>query len=260
MRGRISECKRVMVEKDSWDMIYKSIEVSQSGVILSPDDLAYIADGLFFRFLGNVHKRRVLSVGGGVDLVGLRLASMGAEVVSVDLSNVAGTRTRALADEFGIGGNFNAVAMNAEEMVYDNEFDIIVAAHAIHHMDLDKVLPRIRRALNVGGIFVAVEPCCQPWFLQKIHKLVPIHPACTVTKSEYELGREELNKIRSIFPNVEFTNYDFITRTNIEYFLQVVGFKSLMPRLRRLDFTLLNLFPSLDIFCTQVLIKAVKEK
>jgi ubiquinone/menaquinone biosynthesis C-methylase UbiE len=84
------------------------------------------------------------------------IAATGATTYGVDLSEASlGAARAAVANEanppaFGV--------MDAETLAFpDRTFDVIVASGCLHHVDLDRVYPELRRVLKPGGRIMCNE-------------------------------------------------------------------------------------------------------
>jgi len=113
----------------------------------------YIHDVFKFE---NFKGKRVLEigVGGGVDTA--EFLRNGAEVVSVDFSELSVKNASQLFKEAGLNGN---VLLSDAKLVpfKDSEFDAVYSYGVIHHIPgIEKVLEEIRRVLRPGGIFMGM--------------------------------------------------------------------------------------------------------
>jgi trans-aconitate methyltransferase len=91
---------------------------------------------------------RILDLGCGDGFLTRRIAESGATVVGADSS----PQMVAAAKEQGA----DAHCVNAESLLFDQQFDAVFSNAALHWMsDQDAVLRGVRRALKPGGRFVA---------------------------------------------------------------------------------------------------------
>jgi len=116
----------------------------------------YLRHGVFVSLLGEPVVQvlapkageRILDLGCGEGVLTEKIVASGADVLGMDNSEeqVAGARARGL----------NAIAMDAREMEFENEFDAVFSNAALHWMSpLSKVFENVYRALKPGGRFVA---------------------------------------------------------------------------------------------------------
>lgn len=90
---------------------------------------------------------KILDLGCGHGELTLRLSEFECDVLGIDLSEDM--------VHAAIENGVNAVVMNAEELIFDNEFDGIISNAAIHWMDdIGKVVESCYRSLKFGGRFV----------------------------------------------------------------------------------------------------------
>ena len=112
--------------------------------ILERDYVAWQMTNLL-SYMGSVRGKVVCDVGCGAGALTRALLRSGAKVTAVDLS---ATYLAALA-----GSGAKLACMNADDMNFDGEFDILVAADIMEHTFLYSV----NRALKIGGeLFVRV--------------------------------------------------------------------------------------------------------
>lgn len=116
----------------------------------------YLRHGSFVSLLGEPvvqvlapkDGERILDLGCGEGILTEKIIESGADVLGVDNSEaqVAGAQERGL----------NAMALDAQEMDFENEFDAVFSNAALHWMSpLSKVFENVFRALKPGGRFVA---------------------------------------------------------------------------------------------------------
>lgn len=120
-----------------------------------------VCDSLFakykHRILENVARKMVLEYGVGTGSHAFALAERGAFVTGVDISDTAIEVAKREALTRGVQVDFRL--MNAECLAFgDNSFDMICGTGILHHLDLQKALPEIRRVLRPSGSAVFLEP------------------------------------------------------------------------------------------------------
>ncbi len=215
-------------------------------------------DEIFNALLGQYSRHKVLTIGGGVDALGISLAKKGNSVVSLDISDEASRQTRELARQLGLEKKLSAVAMNCEEMAFDDEFDVVVCKRALHHMRLPEVLGRVRNALKEGGSFIAEEPVCLLKPLRWVHKKLPVNPSPR-TADEVEFTQEHLALIAGAFREVKFYYMEFLTRESVKYYLWKAGAGRALRPLGRFYFSLVNKYLTpLKYLSSYAIIRAVK--
>ncbi len=173
----------------------------------------------FDRLARELKKKRVLSLGGGVDRLAVLLAADGSQVLSLDLSPIAVRATAGLARQAGVAQRLTALTGTAEEARLASEsFDLVICKRALHHMEIDQILSRIHTLLARDGIFLALEPFCLLRRLRWVHARFPFHPY-GMTDDERELTGEDLTRIRQIFREVDVSYHDSMSRESIAILL-----------------------------------------
>jgi ubiquinone/menaquinone biosynthesis C-methylase UbiE len=98
---------------------------------------------------------RILEIGCGTGTFSRLLAGRAEKVLAIDLSP---QMIRLARQRSKLYPNIDFV--NADVMAYqfpDNQFDCIATLTTIHHLPIETILRRIRRALKPGGIFVCLD-------------------------------------------------------------------------------------------------------
>jgi SAM-dependent methyltransferase len=251
--------ERATREKQYWNEAYRAEGLNHEKYLWSKSvtNSSYSEDA-FNDLLRKFSGQRILTIGGGVDTVGMWLAKNNNRVVSVDISDVASGQTNELARQMGIEKNLSAVAMNCEEMLFEEKFDVVVCKRALHHMNLSKVIERVHQSLIEGGRFLAEEPVCLLKPLRWIHGKLPFHPS-PLTDDEDELTAEDLTLIESAFREVKFHYMECLTRESIKYGLWKAGAEGLLRPLGRFDFLVVNKYLTpLKYLSTYTIIQALK--
>ncbi|HYG10980.1 MAG TPA: class I SAM-dependent methyltransferase [Pyrinomonadaceae bacterium] len=250
---------RATREKQYWNEAYRAEGLNHEKYVWSQSftNSSYSEDA-FNDLLRKFSGQKILTIGGGVDTVGVSLAKNNNRVVSVDISDVASGQTNELARQMGIEKNLCAVVMDCEEMSFEEKFDVVVCKRALHHMNLAKVIERVHQSLVEGGRFLAEEPVCLLKPMRWIHGKLPFHPS-PLTDDEGELSGEDLALIESAFPEVKFHYMECLTRESIKYCLWKTGTDGLLRPLGRFDFSLVNKYLTpLKYLSTYAIIQAFK--
>jgi len=200
--------------------------------------------GVVWERLGNIDGARVLELGAGSGDYTVMLARRGGEITAVDVSEAAGEFTLARAEANGVGERICFVQMGVEQLAFaDQSFDLVVGFGILHHVDVERAGPEIRRVLDAGGRAVFREPLGENPVLELARNRVPYR-----------------DKARS--PNERPMTYDKITDIGV-YFGQVdvreMYLLSMVTRgmgrgpswdwLWRIDEWLLRRIPVLRRFC-----------
>lgn len=260
IRGDSGVTDRAARERAYWDEVYRVEGLDHEKYLWSKSvtESSYSED-FFNALLRELSRLKILTVGGGVDTVGVSLAINKNRVVTLDISPAAARLTRELSRRAGVERNLSAVVMNCEEMVLDEKFDVVICKRALHHMSLPRVIARVHDCLVEGGRFIAEEPVCLLKPLRWIHAKLPFHPESPRTPDEAELTEEDLALIADVFREVKFHYLDCLTRESIKYFLWRARAAGLLRPLGRLDFSLVNDYLTpLRYLSTYAVIQATK--
>jgi 2-polyprenyl-3-methyl-5-hydroxy-6-metoxy-1,4-benzoquinol methylase len=111
------------------------------------------------RMTGDIRDLRVLEYGCGTGWVTAELASMGAIVDSFDISTQSIEATQDLLRKHGLDARCTLRKMVAEKLDYaDQTFDVVFGFAILHHLDLEKSLPELRRVMKPGAKAFFAEP------------------------------------------------------------------------------------------------------
>jgi SAM-dependent methyltransferase len=192
---------------------------------------------------------RTLELGCGVHTWAFDLAVADAHPTAIDISPVAIEWAEQTAAERGITGATFAV-MNAEKLEYpDDTFDMVHGCGVLHHLDLDRTLPDIRRVLKPDGRFVFVEPMGHNPAINAFRRRTPQMR----TEDEHPLMAGDLAIIQRHFPATRVRRYHLTSL--IAGFLYQTPLADPVARvLERLDGLLLKL-PILRNWCWMVVIE-----
>ena len=119
------------------------------------------------KVLGNVRGKDVLEIGCGAAQFGIELAKRGAKLSGIDLSVEQIRHARANVRKAGV--EYKLYRGNAEDLsrFRSGSFDIVTSDFALGFIDLDKLLPEVKRVLKPGGFcaFSWTSPImdCMTW-------------------------------------------------------------------------------------------------
>jgi len=139
-------------------------------------DTSWHAMGLY-NFYQNIRGKRILELGCGDGLNALIMASLGANVVAVDISNYSEKIIRKVCEKIclknihPITGDFNEIDLKLKY------FDFIVGKAFLHHLTHDierKYLRKMAVLLKNNGEARFFEPAVNSKFLDMIRFIVPV--------------------------------------------------------------------------------------
>ncbi len=194
-----------------------------------------------FAQLGDVAGRRVLDFGCGHGMAAIVLARRGARVSAFDLSQGYLAEARRRADANGVSIQF--LQADAEHVpLADEFFDRVFGNAILHHLDIECAAREVRRLLKPGGWAVFCEPWdgnplwrwarSSPWLAAKDH-----------TATEAPLVAKDLERLRNVFPELDFWGHDFLPKAR--------GFGTC-------DAWLLRCWPRLRAWCRYVVMRLPK--
>jgi ubiquinone/menaquinone biosynthesis C-methylase UbiE len=163
--------------------------------------------------------RDVLVVGCGFGEDALRLAKLGANVRAFDLSGESLDIAERLARREGLSIRFDR--MPAESLDYpDATIDLILARDILHHVDIARTLPELRRVARPGAWFVMNEVYSHSWtdrvrrsrfvdgFLYpRMQKFVYGDEEPYITEDERKLTERDVAAIEALLDGVEFEEH-----------------------------------------------------
>lgn len=133
----------------------------------------------------------------------LRLARAGARHIhGIDISPESCATAKDLLVRHGFGERSTFRTMDAERLDFaDNTFDVIVCSGVLHHLDLEKAFPELRRVLKSGGRIICMEPLRYNPAIQLYRKLTP--QLRTAWEADHILTRKDLALAKRTFDSFE---------------------------------------------------------
>ena len=127
------------------------------------------------RMLGDLQDKRVLELGCGTGWLTVILCKLGAMVDGVDISDeqvkIAGKRVT--INNIENQADFHVMSANSLDFP-DETFDCVYGLSLLHHVDIRKCIPEVKRVLKKGGRAVFSEPVINNEFVESIRKMLPI--------------------------------------------------------------------------------------
>jgi SAM-dependent methyltransferase len=201
-----------------------------------------------FERFGDVTGKSILDCGCGHGMAAVVLARRGATVTGIDLSAgyVEEARRRAIANE--VDAEF--IQTDAENLPFgDESFDAVWGSAILHHVDLHRAGPELRRVLRPGGVAVF----CEPWggnpVLEFARRHLP-YPGKHRTPDERPLRPAGLATLQEHFAQIDVRGYQLLGAA-----------KRLFRResrtggwLDRFDARLLRRWPGMESWCRYVVL------
>jgi ubiquinone/menaquinone biosynthesis C-methylase UbiE len=162
-------------------------------------------------FQANCPGKNVLDLccGNGDDSV--LIAQYGAKaVLGLDISDVSVENCRKLAKNNGVDGTASFVVGDAENTgLDDNAFDVVTEYGALHHIDLEKVMPEMARVLKPDGRMICTEALGHNLPIHLYRKLTP--KIRTEWEVDHILRRPQFKTMHKYFTNVDMKFYHLFT-------------------------------------------------
>jgi SAM-dependent methyltransferase len=183
--------------------------------------------------------RHVLEYGCGPGSYAFELARRGAHVIGVDISPVAIELAAKSAAANKLDIRFSV--MNAESLDFpDAAFDIVCGSGILHHLDLNRALPEVRRVLKPGGRAVFVEPLGHNLLINWYRRRTP----SLRSADEHPLLVSDLALFRRHFEHMDVRMFHLTSLAAVPL-RRLPGFQKLVTGLDALDRALFRIAPPL---------------
>ena len=202
-----------------------------------------------FAALGDLRGQDALDYGCGHGVAAVVMARRGARVSAFDLSPgyVREANIRARANDVTL----DAVVAAGEELPFaDESFDVVWGNAILHHLELPRALPELKRVLRPGARAVF----CEPWggnpLLELARRRLP-YPGKERTRDERPLLPADLATIRGQFPSCRATGHELFAALGRVH-----------PRLRalaRLDRVVVGMVPKSQMWGRYLVIELRRE-
>lgn len=202
----------------------------------------------FMELLSKYTAKRTLEIGCGLGNYAIQMALKGANVSAIDICNYAIKQAQAIANRENLKIDFSI--MDAENLEFkSNEFDLVYGIGILHHLNLNKVIPEIRRALKPGGKAIFREPMGHNPFINLFRLLTPrLH-----SRDEHPLKMKDLYFIEGYFPHFEAKFYYLFTIIAAPFY-KLFFFNTLKKFFEHLDHIIFRILPWSRRFSWQVLL------
>lgn len=214
-------------------------------------DLSFLSN-YFFGGLNSLKGKKILNLGCGEGTNTIKLAKKN-EVVAVDISEES---IKVLKDKIEKEGvEAKVLLMNAEDLEFEDEiFDIVYGVSILHHLDLNKVLPELKRVTKKGGKLFFIEPSDHNYFINKYRQRTP------EMRSEFEhpLKREDIKLIKNYFSGFKLSGFYLLLTLMPDFVKYGKNFKWLRRILNYVDLFLLKILPFLKMSCYSLVLEMKK--
>ncbi len=210
-------------EKEFFNRSYEGglNEAYEDLVIDNPRELSDVVDEpwtYFFSIIGNLKGKKVLDLGCGIGLLSIALAINEAQVTAIDISEIGISITNKRAKANNFQDRILAKCMSAYNIqCQDGYFDLVVGNGILHHLEMEEIIPEIKRVLKPNGYLCFVEPVIPNRFNRTIKnmlvKLFKIKKQ-DLTEDEEPLSKEEVNYIKSNFKIISCQGFYFLSKIN----------------------------------------------
>ena len=155
----------------------------------------------------------------------------------IDISDVAVQESAEVARANGVKGNY--LLMNAEATAFaDNSFDLICGTGILHHLNLDKACPEIRRILRPDGHAIFIEPLGHNPLINLFRKMTPQIRSV----DEHPLLVKDVTALRSHFAQVDVHYFSMLSLAAVP-FRKLKIFSAVKNTLERVDRSLFRAVP-----------------
>lgn len=200
--------------------------------------------------------KKVLEYGCGPGSSVVFLAKNGAQVIGIDISEVAIEQAKTKAIEEGVINKTAFLLMDAEKMSFpEKSFDIVCGSGILHHLDIDKAFKELGRMLKSNGKGIFIEPL-------GINPAINLFRAMTPslrTQDEHPLLMKDIKLAKRYFKKVEIEFFHlFITLAVL--FRNIRIFSRVVRVLDKVDALIFKLLPAMKPLAWMVVIRVSKPK
>jgi ubiquinone/menaquinone biosynthesis C-methylase UbiE len=206
----------------------------------------------FFKIIGNVENKKILELGSGYGYMSAFFAKLGAEVITVDISEKMLQFGRKVSRLYELDKRVIPVSTSAEFLSFRNDvFDIVICFASLHHFQFDSSLKEIHRVLKKGGHACFIDPLANSKFLYNLRQLIPL--------KNYEspggggIKYSDIKKLPGYFETVHYKEFELFSR--LSRIIRSAGFLS---ALRKFDYKILEKFKFLRKYARGIVIKVSK--
>jgi SAM-dependent methyltransferase len=209
-----------------------------------------------YGLLGPLRGKRVLDFAGGDGWNAALLAYREADVVSFDLSPVAGQVTRKRAEANRMSERVQALACDGSLLPFaDESFDLIHGCGVLHHLeDLGGASGEVYRVLVPGGRAVFIEPLGHNPILEFARRHIG-YRGKRRSPGERPLRYPDLDPMRGVFPELRTHERKLLGMLD-----RVIDWEPFTRVLDVADKGLFRMIPSLRRWCRLVVVELPKSR
>jgi ubiquinone/menaquinone biosynthesis C-methylase UbiE len=153
-------------------------------------------------------RRDVLEYGCGRGSAAFDLAASGAQVIGIDISDVAIDLATRRGAELGLGDRLRFRVMDAEQLEFeDASFDLVCGIAILHHLQIDRAYAEIARVLRPGGHGVFLEALGHNPLINLYRRRTPD----LRTVDEHPLRVGDLELARRYFSDASFSYFNLMS-------------------------------------------------
>jgi SAM-dependent methyltransferase len=208
-----------------------------------------------FHLLGDARGKNVLDLGCGTGENIVPLAKRGARVIGMDISPHLVSLAQQRLKTAGIEATLR-VGSAYETGLPDKSVDLIFCVALIHHLDIVELRNEIHRILGVNGVVILSEPIRFSPTYSRLRNLLPARE--DISEFEHPLTESELATFTESFrqEGIRFFRLPFLPL--LARAIPASVFDKQEPQLWKLDHRILNRFPAVERYATNVTMRLRK--
>lgn len=180
------------------------------------------------------------------------LAKIGREIIGIDLSRDSLELAKEKIKKEGLENKADVFFMDCEKMEFaDNSFDIIFDGGTFSSLDLDKILPELKRILRPDGVVIGSETLGHNPFTNFNRFINKKTGKRTTWAAEHIFKVEDIKKVKQYFNEIE-THYFHLISWLTFPLLGFPGGRFALKLFESTDKFLLFIFPFLKRHCFKI--------